>query len=82
MQGPTDVGNVCLGQAGVVEMMLIMAGTDDHLQQRVAAEAIIAAASKKDKCSSIVSMGTDILKKLYQSKDDSIKVRALVVRRL
>ncbi|XP_067141950.1 LOW QUALITY PROTEIN: protein unc-45 homolog B-like [Centruroides vittatus] len=78
LQGPLDVGNHCIGQKGIVEMMLVMAGTDDLLQQKVAAEAIIAAASKKDKCTSIVSMGTGILKKLYQSKNDNIKIRALV----
>lgn len=78
LQGPLDVGNHCIGQKGIVEMMLVMAGTDDVIQQKVAAEAIIAAASKKDKCTSIVSMGTGILKKLYQSKNDSIRIRALV----
>ncbi|XP_035224190.1 protein unc-45 homolog B-like, partial [Stegodyphus dumicola] len=78
LQGPLDVGNFCLAQKGVVEMMLAMASSDDEIQQRVAAEAIIAAASKKDKCTAIVSMGIDILKKLYQSKNDNIKVRALV----
>ncbi|KAG8191985.1 hypothetical protein JTE90_002255 [Oedothorax gibbosus] len=78
LKGPLDVGNFCLGQKGIVEMMLAMASSDDELQQRVSAEAIIAAASKKDKCTSIISMGTDILKKLYQSKNDNIKVRALV----
>ncbi|KAF8781399.1 Protein unc-45 like protein [Argiope bruennichi] len=79
LQGPVEAGNACLAQKGVVEMMLAMASSDDELQQRVAAEAIIAAASKKDKCTAIVSMGTDILKKLYQSKNDNIKVRALVI---
>lgn len=78
LQGPLEVGNFCLAQKGVVEMMLVMAGSGDEVQQRVAAEALIAAASKKDKCSMIVSMGTDILKKLYQSKNNSIRVRALV----
>ncbi|GBM84315.1 Protein unc-45 B [Araneus ventricosus] len=78
LQGPVEAGNACLAQKGVVEMMLAMASSEDELQQRVSAEAIIAAASKKDKCTAIVSMGTDILKKLYQSKNDNIKVRALV----
>ena len=79
LYGPVEVGNACLSQHGLVEMMLIMAGCDDdEVQQRVAAEAIIAAASKKDKCTSIVSMGTNILKKLYQSPNEGIKVRALV----
>lgn len=60
-------------------MMLAMASSEEEMLQRVAAEAIIAAASKKDKCTSIISMGTGILKKLYDSKNDNIKVRALVV---
>lgn len=79
LYGPVEVGNHCLSRPGMVEMMLIMAGCDDdEVQQRVAAEAIIAAASKKDKCTSIASMGTNILKKLYQSPKEGIKVRALV----
>ena len=45
---------------------------------QVACEALIAAASKKDKCKTITTQGMDILKKLYQSKEDSIRVRALV----
>ncbi|KAG0709475.1 Protein unc-45 B [Chionoecetes opilio] len=76
--GPLDLGNHLIAREGMLEMMLVMAGTDDTLQQKVACEALIAAASKKDKCKSITTQGTDILKKLYQSKDDSIRVRALV----
>ncbi|KAH6936395.1 hypothetical protein HPB50_016455 [Hyalomma asiaticum] len=76
--GPLDVGNNCLASPGVVEMMLAMAGSEEELQQRVAAEAIIAAASKKDKCTSIISTGLGILKKLYKSENDNIRVRALV----
>lgn len=78
MQGPVDVGNSLLGKEGILEMMLIMANTDDLVQQRVACEAIISAASKKDKCKSIISQGVNILKQLYLSSDDSIRVRALV----
>lgn len=59
-------------------MILAMATTDESLQQRVACECIIAAASKKDKAKALCTGGVDILKKLYQSKDDGIKVRALV----
>ncbi|XP_054162334.1 protein unc-45 homolog B-like, partial [Oppia nitens] len=78
LMGPIDVGNYCLGQTGIMEMMLVMAGSDDAIQQCVAAEAIIAAASKKDKCTSLANMGTGILKKLFKSSNDRIKVRALV----
>ncbi|KAK3857144.1 hypothetical protein Pcinc_036588 [Petrolisthes cinctipes] len=76
--GPLDLGNQLIAKEGILEMMLVMANTEDVLQQRVACEALIAAATKKDKCRSIITQGTDILKKLYQSKDDSIRVRALV----
>ncbi|XP_034183265.1 unc-45 myosin chaperone isoform X2 [Osmia lignaria lignaria] len=76
--GPLDVGNTVIAKEGILEMILVMAGTDDILQQKVACECIVAAASKKDKATAIINQGVNILKKLYQSKDDSIKVRALV----
>jgi len=40
----------------------------------VACEALIAAASKKDKATSILNQGVTILKKLYQIGNDNIKV--------
>ena len=45
----------------------------------MAIEAVIYSASKKDKATGILSEGVDILKKLHQSKNQPIKVRALVV---
>lgn len=76
--GPLDVGNAIIAKEGIMPMILVMATTEDPLQQKVACECIIAAASKKDKAAAIMSQGVNILKKLYQSKDDSIRVRALV----
>ncbi|XP_042221331.1 protein unc-45 homolog B-like [Homarus americanus] len=76
--GPLDVGSHLIAREGILEMLLVMANSDDLLQQKAACEALIAAATKKDKCRSIITQGTDILKKLYQSKNDAIKVRALV----
>jgi len=76
--GPLDVGNAVVAKEGILEMILVMAGTDDILQQKIACECIVAAASKKDKATAIINQGVNILKKLYQSKDDSIRVRALV----
>ena len=78
LNGPIEVGNQCLSKQGIVEMMLAMASSDDELQQKIAAEALIAATAKRDKCTRILSMGKDILKKLYMSNKDEIKVRALV----
>merc|ERR1719411_2123738 len=58
--------------------MLSMAQSEERIQQIVAAEALIAASAKKKDANMIVRDGTDILKQLYKSKDDQIKVRALV----
>lgn len=79
LRGPLDLGNSIIGKEGILEMILVMANTeDDELQQKVACECIIAAASKADKAKSIVAQGADILKKLYKSKNDNIRIRALV----
>ena len=56
----------------------MMARSDEYIQQLVASEAIIAAASKKKDVTAIVNQGLDILKTLYKSSNDHIKVRALV----
>lgn len=77
--GPLDVGNQIVAKEGILQMILAMATyEEDILQQKVACECIIAAASKKDKAKSLVQTGMDILKKLYHSKDEGIRVRALV----
>lgn len=79
LTGPLDVGNSILSREGILQMVLVMAQMeDDELQQKVAAECLVAAASKKDKAKAIMNQGVDILKKLYQSKNDGIKIRALV----
>ncbi|CAL4178392.1 unnamed protein product [Meganyctiphanes norvegica] len=76
--GPLDLGNQLISREGILEMIMVMASSEEVLEQKVACEALIAAASKKDKCRAIITQGVNILKKLYQSKDDSIRVRALV----
>jgi hypothetical protein len=40
-----------MAKEGILEMVLVMANTEDILQQKVACECIIAVASKKDKVS-------------------------------
>jgi len=47
--------------------------------QKCAVEALVYSASKKEKCAGVIQQATPILKQLYQSQNDSIKVRALVV---
>merc|ERR1711962_1263700 len=72
-----ELGNSQL-KDGLLEMMLVMAQSDDYIQQLVASEAIIAAASKKKDVTAIVKQGLDIVKSLYKCNNDHIKVRALV----
>ena len=76
--GPLDVGNIIFARDGIMQMILAMAMDEEILHQKVACECLIAAASKKDKAKALVSMGVDVLKKLYHSKDEGIRVRALV----
>lgn len=78
LRGPLDVGNAIISKEGIMEMILVMAQTEDVLQEKVACECLIAAASKKDKARAIIDKGVDILKKLYQGKNDAVRVRALV----
>lgn len=78
LRGPIDVGNTIIAKEGVMEMILVMANTDDELQQKVSCECIIAAASKLDKAKAIISQGLTILKNLYKSSSDAVRVRALV----
>ena len=50
------------------------------LVQKYAVEALVHSTSKKSRCSGLIKQATPILKELYQSQNDAIKVRALVVR--
>lgn len=73
-----DLGNSQLTKDGFLQMLLAMAQSDEHIEQLVASEALIAATAKKKDASAIINQGMDILKTLYKSKNDHIKVRALV----
>ena len=60
-------------------MMLVIARIKEYIHQLMGSEFIIAAASKKKDVAVIVIQGLDILKALYKSNNDHLKVRALVV---
>lgn len=78
LQGPFEVGSGIIVKNNLINMMLDLADSDDVVQEKVAVEAVVYSASKKDKATGILSEGIDVLKKLYQSKNQQIKVRALV----
>lgn len=78
LSGPAEIGNSCIGQTGMIEMIIAMASSDEFAQQKAALDAIIAAASKKDKCTAIATMGEKVLNQLRESKNEEIRIRALV----
>lgn len=78
LQGPFEVGMALIVKNNLIQLMLELADSEDPIFEKVAIEAVIYSASKKDKATGILSEGIDILKRLYQSKNQSIKVRALV----
>ncbi|XP_069778170.1 protein unc-45 homolog B isoform X2 [Narcine bancroftii] len=79
LQGPFDVGNSILALQGVMEMMVALCGSDREIDQLVALEAIIHAASKASRAGFIITNGITLLKDMYKkSTNEKIKIRALV----
>ncbi|XP_051875874.1 protein unc-45 homolog B isoform X2 [Pristis pectinata] len=79
LQGPFDVGNSILALQGVMEMMVALCGSDREIDQMVALEAIIHAASKASRAGFIITNGITLLKDMYKkSTNEKIKIRALV----
>ncbi|XP_055959152.1 protein unc-45 homolog B isoform X2 [Patella vulgata] len=78
LQGPYEVGNMILGTEGVVQLMFALANSETALHQRIAVEAIVHSASKKNRCTGILKEAVPVLKKLYQHGEDETRVRALV----
>ncbi|VDM10517.1 unnamed protein product [Wuchereria bancrofti] len=78
LQGPVDVGINLVTNDQVTALMFEMASSDDSLQQSTAAELIVHTVSKHERATTILKFGIPVLRKLYDSKDYMVKVRALV----
>ncbi|KAG7278313.1 hypothetical protein CRUP_029918 [Coryphaenoides rupestris] len=79
LQGPFDVGNAMVGRQGVMEMMVALCASDREVDQLVAIEALIHAASKMSRASFIITNGVSLLKDIYKkTKNEKIKIRTLV----
>lgn len=78
LQGPSRVGNGVLAREGMLDMIIAMADSGSAVHVKCAVEALVYSSSKKEKCAGVIQQATPILKQLYQSQNDSIKVRALV----
>lgn len=82
LQGPCDAGNRALELSGVMESVIALCASEQEEEQLVAVEALIHAAGKAKRASFITANGVSLLKDLYKgSERDSIRIRALVVRR-
>ncbi|CAJ0956400.1 unnamed protein product, partial [Mesorhabditis belari] len=78
LQGPVDVGLNMVTNDEVTAMMLHMADSNDKLLQSVAAELIVMTVSKHERATTMLKVGVPILRKLYDSEDENVRVRALV----
>uniref|UniRef100_A0A915DSP8 UNC-45/Cro1/She4 central domain-containing protein n=1 Tax=Ditylenchus dipsaci TaxID=166011 RepID=A0A915DSP8_9BILA len=78
LQGPVDVGISLVTNDTITNMMLQMAASDDPLQQSVAAELIVLSVSKHERATAIIKTGMPVLRKLFNSADLNVKVRALM----
>lgn len=78
LHGVLDIGANIFMQTSVLDEILEMATSDNLKGQSVAAEVLALAASNKERCHGIMKDGLPVLKTLFSSPDDSVKVRALV----
>uniref|UniRef100_A0A7E4W9Q9 UNC45-central domain-containing protein n=1 Tax=Panagrellus redivivus TaxID=6233 RepID=A0A7E4W9Q9_PANRE len=78
LQGPVDMGMNLVTNDDVTSTMLNMASSDNHLWQSLAAELIVQTASKFERATKLLEVGLPVLRKLYESTDHSVKVRALM----
>ncbi len=78
LQGILDVGVKIFSEPASIQEVLRMANSESTSEQSVAVEALALAASNKQRCLEIIKDGLPVLKKLMSSRDDSLKVRALV----
>lgn len=61
-----------------ISKVMVLACREESVAKRLAGEVLALAATDKTVCNSIAELGLEILKKLYQSSDHSIRVRGLV----
>ena len=78
LQSMMDVGNDIISESIAIDKAVEMANSELPHCQEVAAEVFSLAASSKSRCDEILQKGLPMLKQLYSSSSDGVKVRALV----
>ena len=78
LQGVPHLGGDLFNEELVLAKTLQLATEEDASCQIVAAEVLTLAATNKDQCQGIISKGLPVLKGLYMSSVEQVRVRALV----
>ena len=78
LQGVVQVGNLIFSEDTVLPKVVALADSDNPRCQIIAVELLALSASDKDHCKKIMEPGVPLMKKLFMSTDDRIKIRALV----
>jgi len=78
LQGVVQVGNAIFSEDVILAKVVALAGSDNPRCQIIAVELLALSASDKDHCKKIMEPGVPMMKKLFTSNDDRIKIRALV----
>ena len=78
LEGSIDTGEEIFTNDSVLKRLLHLAGCDDLEVKILAAEALAYAASIKKTCAALRTEGMGILKSLFKSADDNLRVRGLV----
>lgn len=78
LHGVLDIGAKIFMKESVFSEVLKMGSSESIASQSVAAEVLALASSNKERCQGIMKDGLPVLKELFSSPDDSVKVRALV----
>ena len=78
LQGVVYVGNLIFSEDTVLPKVVALAESDNPRCQIIAVELLALSASDKEHCKKIMEPGIPLMKKLFLSTDDGIKIRALV----
>uniref|UniRef100_A0A5S6R3A2 TPR_REGION domain-containing protein n=1 Tax=Trichuris muris TaxID=70415 RepID=A0A5S6R3A2_TRIMR len=78
LRGPLDVAFAIASTPEFTSLVSEMACSSNPLSQSFAAEAIVHTVSKRDRCDVFLSNGVSVLRRLFNSPEESVKVRALV----
>jgi len=78
LQAVVQVGNAIFSEDVILAKVVALAGSDNPRCQIIAVELLALSASDKDHCKKIMEPGVPMMKKLFTSDDDRIKIRALV----